>query len=357
MAFLARTLRDLGLHDDRYAHPELWIDIACPAVRPSYVPPLPEKIARAYRNIAGFEGDEAIDLRDDGSVRSALSSRGITLSFPEGSAADAGRDIGAATRFILNLLRQDDVQFRRFPDALSAGAEGGFCRWLCGSQDSPLAPTAGAAECVRASFLSRPGDEARRALATAAARTPALRLAGLPHARLGTMCWLATSGKSEYGLTDASIWWFLLEAAEDPARELAEAYRNSEHWWPRFPDALSSAESWSWLARWARDRYGLTVSESPPGGQDGVADDAISLPGAAVEEPAVELRRHPGIGQTLGWMGSDLWFNMDRPPGWCVPGTVRRYPEVSWRSDRIAARSPTPGAGLSPTESPKRLPL
>ena len=66
------------------AHPELWIDIACPVVRPAYIPPLPEKIATAYRAIAGFEGEEKIDLRDDGSVRSALSPRGRKPRIPRG---------------------------------------------------------------------------------------------------------------------------------------------------------------------------------------------------------------------------------------------------------------------------------
>ena len=64
----------------------------------------------------------------------------------------------------------------------------------------------------------------------------------------GAMRWLASSGKTEYGLSDTSIWWFLLQAAEDPDRELAEAYKISEHWWSRFTDALASSEGWYWLA-------------------------------------------------------------------------------------------------------------
>lgn len=283
-ALLARTLRELGIHDDPYAHPELWIDIACPVVRPPYVPPLPEKIARAYRAIDGFEGEETIDLRDDRTVTFALSSRGMTLAFPRASAAEAGRDTDAATRFVLDLLRRDDAIARRFPRALSAGAEGPFCRWLCRAPDSPLASTPGAADRVRASFLSHPGNEARHALTTAAAGMPALRLAGLPNARAGALRWLATSGKTEYGLTDTSIWWFLLEAAEDQDRELAEAYRISEHWWPRFPDALSSADGWSWLAGWAHARHGLIVGDAPPGRREAEAPNAPSLLGAASEE-------------------------------------------------------------------------
>ena len=263
-ALLARTLRELGLNDDGCAHPELWIDIKCPVVRPPYVPPLPEKIAMASRAIAEFEGGETIDLRDDASVSAALSPRSITLAFPRASAAEAGRDPKATAGFVLDLLRRDDALARRFPLALSAGVEGPFCRWLCHSPDSPLAATPGAPDSVKKSFLARPGNEARRALVTAAAEVPALRLAGLPHARGGSMRWLATIGKTKYGLTDVSIWWFLLEAAEDPDRELAEAYRHSEHWWTHFPDALASSDGWSWLAGWVRDRYGLVVGASPP---------------------------------------------------------------------------------------------
>ena len=152
-ALLASTLRRLGAYDDGYAHPELRIDIACPVVRPAYIPPLPEKIATAYRAIAGFEGEEKIDLRDDGSVRSALCPGGVSLVFPEASAEEAGRDTESAARYVLGLLRHDRGLARRFPRALSAGAEGDFCRWLCHSPDSPLASTTGAADRVKASFL------------------------------------------------------------------------------------------------------------------------------------------------------------------------------------------------------------
>ena len=62
-------------------------------------------------------------------------------------------------------------------------------------------------------------------------------------------------------LSDASIWWFLIECDEDPARELVRSYKISPSWQWFFPDALTPV-GWNRFARWLKSRHGVDSERS-----------------------------------------------------------------------------------------------
>ena len=81
-------------------------------------------------------------------------------------------------------------------------------------------------------------------------------LAYLSAGRARFFRWLIAEGREQHDLSDASIWWFLIECDEDPARELVRSYKISP-WWQRFfPDALTPV-GWDRFAGWLKCRHGI----------------------------------------------------------------------------------------------------
>ena len=59
-----------------------------------------------------------------------------------------------------------------------------------------------------------------------------------------------------YEFSNHAIWWFLLECAEDPERELIRTYKISACWQRFFPDALTPV-GWGRFASWLETRHGI----------------------------------------------------------------------------------------------------
>jgi hypothetical protein len=74
----------------------------------------------------------------------------------------------------------------------------------------------------------------------------------------GLLSWLVQH-RSEYGISDQQIWWFVLEAMEDPVQKLVRVYDTNPDWQKYFPDAFSPS-GWKRFTRWVRDRYGFDVT-------------------------------------------------------------------------------------------------
>ena len=60
-----------------------------------------------------------------------------------------GRELEAATWFVIDLLRQDEGLSQKYPRALSDGVDGDFCRWLCSEGIGRFRLPSAASETIR----------------------------------------------------------------------------------------------------------------------------------------------------------------------------------------------------------------
>ena len=159
---------------------------------------------------------------------------------------------------MIDLLRRDEGLSQRFPLALSRAAEGEFCNWLCSEGIDRHGLPQGAAQTIRAAFASQPGYQVSRLIDYHGIENPSFRIARMPNLleRLGT--WLFQHGR-QHGISNQQVWWFLLESAEDPIRELVRVYITNPAWQKHFPDAMSPP-GWKRLTHWLRERYGLDAT-------------------------------------------------------------------------------------------------
>ncbi len=259
MLLLAQTLHELGFHEDPFFHPELDPKQTTPAVRPAWAETSSAHLRRRIEEMTAFEpGRELTTLGSEWSARTALRNLPDHSSSARFSAEEVGRDIESATWFVIDLLRRDEGLARRFPLALSEGAEGDFCNWLCSEGIVRHGLPQGAAQTIRAAFASQPGFQVTRLIDFQGLENPLFRIARMPHLleELGT--WLFQHG-SKHGISSQQVWWFLLESAEDPIRELVRVYITNPAWQNHFPDAMSPP-GWKRLTHWLRDRYSLDAT-------------------------------------------------------------------------------------------------
>ena len=255
----AQWLRELDFHDDPFFHPELDPARDCPAVRPPWVETSSAYLRRRIEEMTAFEpGREMTTLGSDWSARAALRNLPDHSSIPRVSVEEIGRDIESATWFVIDLLRRDESLPRRFPLALSEGAEGDFCNWLCSEGNVRYGLPQEAAQTIRAAFVSQLGSQVRRLIDDQGLENPLFRIARMPHLLEGLGTWLFQHG-SKHGISDQQVWWFLLESAEDPIRELVRVYMTNPDWQKHLPDALSPP-GWKRLTHWLRERYRLDAT-------------------------------------------------------------------------------------------------
>ena len=116
----------------------------------------------------------------------------------------------------------------------------------------------GAAQTIRAAFASQPGYQVSRLIDYQGLENPLFRIARMPHLLEGLGTWLFQHG-SKHGISNQQVWWFLLESAEDPIRELVRVYITNPAWQNHFPDAMSPP-GWKRLTHWLRERYSLDAT-------------------------------------------------------------------------------------------------
>jgi hypothetical protein len=174
------------------------------------------------------------------------------------AAERVGRDVAAATWFVIDIVRREEGLTRKYPRALSDGVGGDFCRWLCSEGIDHYGLPPGARETIRAAFASQPGLAVRRLIDDRARENPSFRVALLPSLLKGLLSWLVEHGE-EHAISHRQIWWFLLESVEDPVRELFQIYDTNPVWQRHFPDPRS-AFGWARLTEWIRDRYGFDAT-------------------------------------------------------------------------------------------------
>ena len=251
--------------------------------------------------MTAFEpGREMTTLGSDWSARAALRNLPDRSSSVRFSAEDVGRDIEAAAWFVIDLLRRDEDLSRRFPLALSEGAEGDFCNWLCSEGIGRYGLPQGTAQTIRAAFASQPGYQVSRLIYDQGLENPLFRIARMPNLLEGLGNWLFQHG-SKHGISSHQVWWFLLESAEDPIRELVRVYITNPAWQKHLPDAMSPP-GWKRLTHWLRERYSLDATG---------CDYQSHSPLRPLEEFQAACRSRPAQGNSLPYdVKSDMGISM-----------------------------------------------
>ena len=257
----AREIVRLAYFEDPYFHPSLKPRVPTPSLRLADEPSSSEYFSWLLsRDNPGVLRDLDLDLYDDASVRDVAGRWSTGLGPGQWSPAKVGADPETAASFVLKLLRADASLRQTFPKALSEGSEGAFCRWLCSTEAlTRYGLPATAPAMIRKVFEARLSAKIRLIYELRDDLQRTYPLAYLRAGRARFFRWLIAEGREQHDLSDASIWWFLIECDEDPARELVRSYKISP-WWQRFfPDALTPV-GWDRFAGWLKCRHGIDAS-------------------------------------------------------------------------------------------------
>lgn len=299
---VAADIRRFGLKDDPYFHPGLVCCHGVPTLR------LAREVCsetQASRNaadpLATYPAATSLDLFADEEVAALLGAKAGAV-LPNVMGAEAITDQASAALFCIGLLRSDSTVRARFPRALSDGIKGDFIAWLRGEGAVALGLSNATLAAIDRCFHFPPGARPRQILLMRPDLRAAFPLATLPAGWGGFLLWLAENGPKEYALQPEEIWWFLLECAEDPAREMRLLYLLTPSWQQMFPDATT---------RFGQGRFGqwlcaMFAMEAP-------WTDPASWP----EQPV------PGDQIRIAWQARPAWR--------------RRFPEALEEMDQALA--------------------
>ena len=245
---------------DPYLHPRINIDDPTLPIQAAGALPTGARITQKTDAILATAGpSETIDLFDREALAALAQAHDFSFPPPAASAADAAQDVEGAARFLLQQLYNAPALRERFPHALSAGRNGAFFQW-CNSEGADAWQLNDAARHHLAEVFG--GSLSYRVRALFNWRWD-LRfyfpLASLPWGRAAFVRWTKTDGAAT-GLTDTELWWFLLESAESPAREIATLYGLLPEWQRKHPPALTASQ-WPRLLQWMSRVYGIPHHE------------------------------------------------------------------------------------------------
>ncbi|MBL7663280.1 glycosyltransferase [bacterium] len=173
----------------------------------------------------------------------------------------------AAAAFVINLLRTNHDLRKRFPRALSAGITGEFYEWLKTDGAIQYQLTQGALEQIKAAFAAKLSRNIRHFVETRTDLRSHIPCALFKTEQLRLLHWLLTDFIPQYHLTIEEIWWFLIEAQENPQQELINSYLLNPQWQRSFPDALTIF-GWAEFASWVIEQFnleniGISIEEYP----------------------------------------------------------------------------------------------
>jgi glycosyltransferase involved in cell wall biosynthesis len=165
---------------------------------------------------------------------------------------DPARGEADAARWVLlSLLKRPQLR-KQFSQALSDGAEGGYCRLLCAG----LGASSVAAQNIRAVFERSPGARVRQAYDEFPDWRESFPLALTPLERGRFLRFLLESARPVYGFSVEEILWFHLQNAEDPWHGIVATYLVTPSWQERFPHGLTRF-GWSALCDWLSTEHGF----------------------------------------------------------------------------------------------------
>jgi GT2 family glycosyltransferase/glycosyltransferase involved in cell wall biosynthesis len=258
----ARDIRALGFDDDPYFHPALDTADPVPVLRSASRPSLPENLRAIVLGLAGpLSERDIVNIYDDAEVAhaAALRPRDI-LWLPD--ASDAVPDGWWAARLMIDLLRRRPDLRRRFPTALSDGADGDFAIWLKRAGAAAFRLPEGAAEAIDGAFASDLTATPLQLLFYSEELRARQPLYLLPEGRRET-CRYLFSAAAAGELRLEAVWWLLLIAAQDPAARLVQTYQFTPDWQKRFPDGITRFGR-DRLAAWLGATFALTHGATEP---------------------------------------------------------------------------------------------
>ncbi|MCA9068012.1 MAG: glycosyltransferase family 2 protein, partial [Planctomycetaceae bacterium] len=257
MERLASEIRDIKLHEDPYLHPNLNAKEFQPCLRgPRDI--APKEMLQQQLDSYNPTADQLtkIDWFDDEAIRDELAELDVSFAPPTYSPSRVAEDVNAAAGFILHVLRKRNDIRKRFPLALSEGKHGAFCKWLCSEGLEQFRVPTHAGKTIRAAFDQHPGLKICQLYGFRPDLRAAYPAAFLPTGHRAFLHWLLIKGRQEYQFRDEEIWWFFLEAAEDPAREFEFTYHIQQDWQRNFP-AASTAFGRDRILSWLKRRHRL----------------------------------------------------------------------------------------------------
>ena len=292
---LIQRVREMNLQADPWLHDEVDILTHPPRRRTDGAPGPGNVLELRIRQITdAIQPETPLDIFSNEAVNAQLADTGLALPPPQPAPApapDADPEARAWQRVgdLLYRLRSSPQLRARFPRALSGGAHGDFARWL----ESP--DSAGDRQAwgwdnepghSAAIFSRHPAHRIRRIFMWRQDIHRFFPLALLPEGRTRWLRWLLEFGRSTYGLREEEIWWFLLETAEAPNRELAYTWHLLPEWQQACPEALTPSGYPAFL-NWVQATFGLEPTRFQP-----LVSPARGEPPPADGQPGVNILGH-----------------------------------------------------------------
>jgi glycosyltransferase involved in cell wall biosynthesis len=245
---------------DPFLHPRLNVDDPALATQSVTAMPAGARLAQKAAAIqAACHASEPIDIFSGEAVGAFATAHDLSWSPPSASAADAAQDSEGAARFLLQRLHGNAALRQRFPHALGQGRDGDFCRWCCTDGAAEWQLSSEALDNVRAAFDGTISYKVRQLFNWRWDIRFYFPLAALPWGRSTFIRWAKTDGRAT-GLTDTQLWWFLIESAENPAREIATLYGLFPEWQRKHPPSLTQG-NWPELLEWISRVYAVPHEE------------------------------------------------------------------------------------------------
>jgi glycosyltransferase involved in cell wall biosynthesis len=212
--------------------------------------------SEASKSLHSLNSTIPFDLYDDNAVQAVVGPpREQVLWLPQQPATIV--TIWSAARFCIDLLRDRKDLRERFPRALSDGESGGFAKWITSTGGDEFDLSHHAREKIREAFRRDLSARAWQTFFSEKNVRTAFPLGLTPIGRLDLFRWFIGVGQIEAILRLEEIWWFFIECAEDPARELVRTYLFTPDWQRRFPDGLTVFGRDA-LADWLSRTYHIT---------------------------------------------------------------------------------------------------
>lgn len=230
--------------------------LVAPPVPPASNPlrRLVRRVRRRLRELVRGETDDTFfPIHDLNRVNPILSECGWIPLVADPIEADTG--VAGAKRFILALLASRPSLRRRFPDALSAGPDGPFARWLLAHGADEVYLTGAGLANVRAAFLARPEQGGQRIYEYREDLRGEFPLGPTPQGRGEFLAWFARHGTHEDKLpVEDGVWW-LFAADERPDRGLLGLFASQPTWQAAVPHG-ATVFGWEALKDYLRREHG-----------------------------------------------------------------------------------------------------
>lgn len=234
----AADIRAVGIEEDPYFHPGLSATLAIPTLRLGADPSVREDLKATIDQQADrYSSKATLNLCDDGAVANAVGLPLQAILWVPDSPSTVPDALWAA-RLLIDLLRRRPDLRTRFPKALSEGSRGKFAEWLKLEGIARFGLPEGSAKAIDEAFALNLADKSRQVALYDDALRAEQPFFLLPQGRraLSQRLFAAVAAGD---IERESAWWMLMEAAEDPARELVNTYQFTPDWQEKFPDGTT----------------------------------------------------------------------------------------------------------------------